>query len=109
MGKTRSQLSDEAVVIAVNRNVEPTRHVVLELGLIRDGLAVFTDISQGAGEQVGVPLLPEAEDHRCAHIKGVAIASEGSATATRYQVPLQHQRACSLGSQLAGGHQTADA
>ena len=109
MGETGGQISDERLVIAVNGDVEPPRHVVFELGLIRNGLAVLAHISESPGEQVGVALLTEAENHRGAHIKGIALALEGTATAAWDQVALQHQGASSLGRQLAGGDQPADA
>ena len=109
VGETRGQSSDEAVVIAVHGDVEPPRHVVLELGLIGDGLAVLAHIREGTGKQVGVSLLPETEDHRRTHIEGVTVAAERSTTATGDQIALQHQGASPLGGQLTGGHQTTDA
>ena len=51
------------LVIPVHSNVEPAGQVVFELGWIGDGVAVLAHIGQGPGEQVGVPLLAEAEDH----------------------------------------------
>ena len=109
MGETGGQISDERLVIAVNGDVEPPRHVVFKLGLIRNGLAVLAHISESPGEQVGVALLTEAEDHRGAHIKGVALALEGTATAAGDQIALQHKSFGTLGRQLTGGDQPADA
>jgi hypothetical protein len=47
--------------------------VVGQLGGVGDRFAVLAYVRQGAGEQVGVALLAEAEDHRGAHIKGVTV------------------------------------
>ena len=47
--------------------------MVLELGGVGHRVAVLAHVGQGAGEQVGVALLAEAEDHRGAHIKGVTV------------------------------------
>ena len=66
-------------------------------------------IGEGPGEQVGETLLAEAEDHRCPHIEGVALAFEGTTTAAGDQIPLQDEGLGSLGRQLTGGDQTTDA
>ena len=47
----------------VDGNVEPTRHVVLQLRWVRDGVAVLAHIGEGPRQQIGVPLLAEAKDH----------------------------------------------
>ena len=109
MGEAGAEIGDEALVIAVHRHIQAVGQVVFELGWVGHGGAVLAHVGQGAGEQVGVPLLPKAEDHRGAHVKGVALAFEAAAAAPRDQVALQHQHLGALGGQLAGGHQAADA
>ena len=109
MGEQGAEAVDEGGVVAVNRHVEPAGQVVFQLGRVGHRVAVLAHIRQGAGEQVGVAPLPEAKDHRGAHIEGVALAPEAAAAATGDQVALQHQRAGPLGRQLGGGDQPADA
>ena len=83
--------------------------MIFQLGWIRDGLAVLPHISQGPGEQVGVPFLAEAKNHRGAHIKRVAGSLETAAAASRNQIALEHQHLGPFGGQLAGGDQPANA
>lgn len=80
-----------------------------QLGWIRHRVAVLAHIGEGAGEQVGVALGPEAEDHGGAHIKGVARALEAATAATWDEVALEHQGAGPFGCKLGGGDQPADA
>ena len=109
MGEAGGQFGEEGFIVAVHGHGEAAGQVVFELGRIGDGGAVLAHISQGAGEQVGVALLAEAEDHRGAHIEGVARPFEAAARAPRDQVALQHQHLRPLGGQLAGGDQPTDA
>jgi hypothetical protein len=109
MGEEGGEAIDEAVVVAVHRQAEAAGEVVLQLHRIGNRVAVLAHIGQGAGEQVGVPLLAEAEDHRGPHIEGVAVAPEAPPGAPRDQVALQHQHLRPLGGQLGGGDQAADA
>ena len=83
MGKQGAEISQKLLVIPVHRHIQPTGQVVFELGWIGDGVAVLAHVGQGPGEQVGVPLLAEAKDHRGAHIKRVALALETAAGAPR--------------------------
>ena len=46
----------------IDGNVEPTRHVVLQL-LGPDGVAMLADIGKGPRQKIGVQLLAEAKDH----------------------------------------------
>ena len=109
MGEAGGEVGDEGFVVAVDGHGEAAGQVVFELGRIGDGGAVLAHISQGAGEQVGVALLAEAEDHRGAYIEGVARAPEAAARSPWDQVALQHQHLRPLGGQLAGGDQPTDA
>ena len=109
MGKQGAEPLDKALVITVHGHVEAAGQVVFQLGWIRDGLAVLPHISQGPGEQVGVPFLAEAKNHRGAHIEGVAGSLETAAAASRNQIALQHQHLGPFGRQLAGGDQPANA
>ena len=109
VGEQLAQACHETVVVAIDRHVEIAGQVIFQLHRIRHRLAMLADISQGSGQQVGVPVLAKAENHRGAHIKGVAGPLKAAATATGDQVALQHQHLGPFGRQLAGGDQTADA
>ena len=82
--------------------------MIFQLGLVGDGFAVFAHIGEGSGEQIGVSLLPETEDHRSAGIEGVSSASKGSATSPWNQIALQNKSASPFGSQLTCGYKTTD-
>ena len=109
VGEESRQAGDEGFVVPVDGHVQAAGQVVFELGGIRHRLAVLAHIAQGPGEQVRVALLPEAKDHRGAHVKRVALAAEAAPRSPRDQVALQHQGLGPLGSQLGGGDQAADA
>ena len=108
MGEASAHASNEAVVVAVDSHGQTTRKVIFQLHRIGHGLAALTDIRQSAGEQVGVTVLPEPENHRCTHVEGVALSVEAAPRPTGDQIPFQHQGFGPLGCQLGGCDQTAD-
>ena len=107
--KLLRQGGNPGVVVPAHRQVQVIRQVIVELNRIGDGVQILPHVAQGPGQQVGGAPLAKAENHGGTHVEAVAGAIKAAGTTAGNQVTLQHQGAGTLGGQLGGRDQTANA
>ena len=109
MGKSGAHTSDEALVISIHCHGQTIGQVILKLHRVRHRFTALPHIGKGSCEQIGVPMLAEAKDHRGTHVKGVTLALKAATRTTRNPILLKHNGFGAFGSQLRCGHQPSNA